>query len=448
VPFELPPPDCTGAAPGCCADASDCDDGDPCTIDACNGRTCEHVPAVGCCNVDAECQQGDPCYTDVCLSNGCRHLLRMASASGCCDADSFCAYNDDDGNPCTAEKCVRDPGSGFTVCAHLARPGCAWSLPYGESFDAGSTPDQVGWEAVDVGAGLPDAWRLGDGGPLGPDGHLELDDPGQAATQALIASPTLDASTARTDPWNPAGETTLQWRMAYQEGSGGTGATLTVVAAGGGSTWKGLLSLSASQVDYDLFSAALPAAVRFAADLRVGFLFQGPGDSSPRIWEVDDVRVAAGVPNRFLRALVSACPPWQDACTPDAAVRTDEVPAGDELALSLHPCDAATITMCYVDADVATGSWNATGPPVLELDGPPLDAPWFVAILPCETSAGPVAQRCGGDANYFCTAEIHPYCRGDAAGEYRAGLVSRDGGGPGAGGILESLTRLRIDVVP
>lgn len=75
--------------PPCVIDA-DCDDGDACTTDACNGGVCAAV--------DQSCDDGDACTIDGCADGTCMH-----AALDCDDADQ-----------CTADTCV----SG--VCEHTA----------------------------------------------------------------------------------------------------------------------------------------------------------------------------------------------------------------------------------------------------------------------------------------------------------------------------------------
>lgn len=66
------------------------DDGNPCTLSACEGGSCVHNPVAGSCN------DGDPCTTDeTCVEGQCK-----ASAP----------LNCDDGNPCTDDLCVEGMG--------------------------------------------------------------------------------------------------------------------------------------------------------------------------------------------------------------------------------------------------------------------------------------------------------------------------------------------------
>jgi hypothetical protein len=168
--------------PGCCLTDGDCDDGDACTWQWCNGNqcvaepipctdgnpctedTCDPVagclfpPIPGCCLADSECNDQNQCTTDWCSNKSCFHkpitcldnnpctenLCEPAKGCvfplipGCCQADSDCADTDpctltacvnkkclsdlldcDDGNVCTTDACVPMVG-----CSHALLPGC------------------------------------------------------------------------------------------------------------------------------------------------------------------------------------------------------------------------------------------------------------------------------------------------------------------------------------
>ncbi len=51
-----------------------CDDGDPCTADACaEPDGCTNTAVAGCCAADGDCEDGDACTLDVCVSERCSH---------------------------------------------------------------------------------------------------------------------------------------------------------------------------------------------------------------------------------------------------------------------------------------------------------------------------------------------------------------------------------------
>jgi hypothetical protein len=92
------------AIPGCCTTTSECDDGDPCTADACTGNSCTHDPIAGCCETAADCDDGDVCTADTCAGNTC-----VFEPGLCCATAADC----DDGNVCTSDACV--PGNAASL---------------------------------------------------------------------------------------------------------------------------------------------------------------------------------------------------------------------------------------------------------------------------------------------------------------------------------------------
>ncbi|MGM0577009.1 MAG: lamin tail domain-containing protein [Myxococcota bacterium] len=107
-----PTPDCCWDDPTTSGEEQ-CDDGIYCTVDSCDleTNTCVHDdllddPGSNCCNTDADCKpEDDPCASYLCYRNSaedvqsCRYGPRGV---GCCVDDSDCY----DGNPCTDDRCV------------------------------------------------------------------------------------------------------------------------------------------------------------------------------------------------------------------------------------------------------------------------------------------------------------------------------------------------------
>lgn len=98
---------------GCCAAASDCDDGNACSTDACQPTTggtpaCVHTAKPDCCNTVGDCNDGKPCTLDLCPVSGgnCQHSAKV----DCCMTATDC----DDGDSCTVDDCS-GPGGG---CKH------------------------------------------------------------------------------------------------------------------------------------------------------------------------------------------------------------------------------------------------------------------------------------------------------------------------------------------
>ncbi len=78
----------------------DCNDANACTVDACDDGECLHefAPENGCCTEDADCDSGDPCLVGQCLQGACAQV----EVPGCCTTDGEC----DDGDPCTTGSCL------------------------------------------------------------------------------------------------------------------------------------------------------------------------------------------------------------------------------------------------------------------------------------------------------------------------------------------------------
>ena len=85
----------------CVAAWVDCDDGDPCTTDACDPVTGECTHEAFCCSNDGQCDDDEPCTIDDCVAHGCVHTWNPA-VIGCCRGATDC----NDGNPCTVDACV------------------------------------------------------------------------------------------------------------------------------------------------------------------------------------------------------------------------------------------------------------------------------------------------------------------------------------------------------
>lgn len=102
--------DSVGVSTGCCSSFADCDDGDPCTDDACEGvgQGCVNTPRASCCASAGSCDDGDPCTADLCPVPG--ESCKFEPIADCCLADKDC----DDGDSCTRDAC---PAAGG-LCTH------------------------------------------------------------------------------------------------------------------------------------------------------------------------------------------------------------------------------------------------------------------------------------------------------------------------------------------
>merc|ERR1719226_400207 len=66
-----------GCAEFSCSEDSDCDDGNPDTIDTCSSGSCQSV-----CGTDAACDDGDPCTADPCTDGVCSSVFDCSICGG------------------------------------------------------------------------------------------------------------------------------------------------------------------------------------------------------------------------------------------------------------------------------------------------------------------------------------------------------------------------------
>lgn len=100
---------CVGNVCSLCASDLACDDGDPCTIDACDNTGCIHDPVNGFCFDHDDCVDEDPCTLGWCTADdspaGCPYCRQVpVHDPGCCDPAQGPA-DCDDGDPCTVAWC-------------------------------------------------------------------------------------------------------------------------------------------------------------------------------------------------------------------------------------------------------------------------------------------------------------------------------------------------------
>jgi len=100
---------------GCCDGAHGCDDGNPCTSDACQDGECTFTVSASCCLADADCADGDACTADRCarLSGQAGGACVSTPRQECCTVARDC----DDLDPCTEDACLVD-ASGAGSCSN------------------------------------------------------------------------------------------------------------------------------------------------------------------------------------------------------------------------------------------------------------------------------------------------------------------------------------------
>lgn len=148
------------AGPMCVA-ASECDDADACTTDACASGRCAHDPVT--------CDDGDACTADAC-----------DSVSGCTTSPLGC----DDGNACTTDSC-----DSATGCVHAPVPvaggTCATPIDVsaGGTFSGDSSCAASDFSGVCSGAAGPDVSFYFDVSELST---VDLDASGSSFTPVLF----------------------------------------------------------------------------------------------------------------------------------------------------------------------------------------------------------------------------------------------------------------------
>jgi hypothetical protein len=113
----------------CSDERGECQDGNPCTTNTCEGNiaagegVCVSTGVPGCCQTDADCDDQNACTTDTCNQ----------TTNTCVFTPIVCEDND----PCTLDTC--DPATG---CAHTEIPGCVACQTVGDCANASPAPNQ------------------------------------------------------------------------------------------------------------------------------------------------------------------------------------------------------------------------------------------------------------------------------------------------------------------
>lgn len=448
--------------PGCCAGNLACDDGDPCTYDTCWSFTCRNPPKSGnCCTTDAACDDHDPCTRDFCALGTCRHL---PDTGACCLDDAWCRAHFDDDDPCTDETCRADPITGSRRCVRTPAVPCRRAIPYAEDFDGGRDLDALGWRPRVAGAIGPLAWRIGETDLPAPAPHLTAA-PGALGPggRAVVMTPLLDTTPAAWDVANPDRITTAQWQLSWTQGPAPSPAMLTVGATDvsdpdGPVLWQAAVG---RDLPAALYSVPLPAPLDVSHGVSLLFRVDAPegGGMVAGTLRVDDVRVAAGVPNRPYRIRTFRCPE-AGPCTPASATPDADLPMDAPASLALAACDRALVLVCAEDTDAYYGTWNYFGYPGAAVAGAPFAAADFVRPIEGVTESGgcgtldlAVRGLCGpgprgSPGAFYCGFEIAPGCDASTIGTHRVGLRVLDEWTPGkrAHSPFESLTPVELVV--
>jgi len=110
----------------CAGSPIDCDDGDICTADSCQGGECVHDPIANCCENDDECPRGQ-----ICVDNQCTDDPNPECAGETCGAFTECSPTNPD---CVCATTVTGGGfcvPGSTPCAGLLDCDAGGNCPSG-----------------------------------------------------------------------------------------------------------------------------------------------------------------------------------------------------------------------------------------------------------------------------------------------------------------------------
>lgn len=128
---------------------SECDDGNPCTSDACVDFQCEHNPVNAPCEPD-----DDPCTFDVCDGGSCTHPPKADGLSCQSDPDQECVSGQ-----CQGGACIEEPAPDMTACTGKGQTspsdeGCFdWTCMSGSCTTA-NKPDDTPCGDMECGPGL------------------------------------------------------------------------------------------------------------------------------------------------------------------------------------------------------------------------------------------------------------------------------------------------------
>jgi hypothetical protein len=117
----------TTCAQGACqpATTTDCDDGNICTLDACDAAAgCFNTAISGCCRFDVNCRPSGVCLFRSCDSMADRCDTKIVPVQGCCALVSDC----DDDDASTIDSCNMSQGTCVNTPKCLADQDCADAL--------------------------------------------------------------------------------------------------------------------------------------------------------------------------------------------------------------------------------------------------------------------------------------------------------------------------------
>lgn len=115
-----------GTQPGTCQTDVDCDDGNACTNDVCQGGACVNTAIPGCggfCTTAADCDDGNACTEDICQGGACQNnpipdCGAPICGNGIIENGEICDDgNTNNGDTCSSTcDCTDNDLDGFTTC--------------------------------------------------------------------------------------------------------------------------------------------------------------------------------------------------------------------------------------------------------------------------------------------------------------------------------------------
>jgi hypothetical protein len=143
------------AITNCCTSATQCNDSNACTTDACTNSVCTHTTIANCCTSATDCNDSNACTTDACTNSVCTHttIANCCTTTPCCgnailetgetcdtaitSGTGVCPTSCNDSNGCTTDA-LQNAGTCTATCAHTGITTC--SMTSDGCCPAGCTP--------------------------------------------------------------------------------------------------------------------------------------------------------------------------------------------------------------------------------------------------------------------------------------------------------------------
>ena len=266
-----------------CSTWPECDDGNNCTEESCEGAEgwCAFTWSPGCCSADADCDDGNPCTRDRCSANLCS--FTPTGDPTCCVADADCGTAD----PCVSAACV-DHRCEVTYDTAV----CPLAVPYAQSFDEAITFDAVAWETVNEAGGSETNWVLRTADGIFPTRFARFDwSPSATNFDHCLRSPALALGLAQ------RAVVSFDTRFSSFTGSDADNQLDFRWSTDAWASSNVLWSWHESEGDIERVRTELPLELPpLANQLWVAFCLSGISSFEINNWDVDDLRITVGEP--------------------------------------------------------------------------------------------------------------------------------------------------------